>query len=118
MDAFTRHTGLVAPLDHVDVDTDQIIPKQFLKSIARTGFEAGLFFDWRRLPDGSPNPDFVLNKPEYQGASVLVSGRNLAPARHASMPPGRSSSSASGRSSPLRSATSFGTTATRMACCR
>jgi 3-isopropylmalate/(R)-2-methylmalate dehydratase small subunit len=77
MDPFTRHTGLVAPLDRVDVDTDQIIPKQFLKSIARTGFEAGLFYDWRNLPDGTPNPDFVLNKPEYRGASVLVSGRNF-----------------------------------------
>jgi 3-isopropylmalate/(R)-2-methylmalate dehydratase small subunit len=77
MDAFIRHTGLVAPLDRVDVDTDQIIPKQFLKSIARTGFEAGLFFDWRILPDGSPNPDFVLNKAQYQGASILVSGRNF-----------------------------------------
>jgi 3-isopropylmalate/(R)-2-methylmalate dehydratase small subunit len=77
MDAFTRHSGLVAPLDRVDVDTDQIIPKQFLKSIARTGFEAGLFFDWRVLPNGSPNPDFVLNKPQYQGASILVSGRNF-----------------------------------------
>jgi len=77
MDAFTRHIGLVAPLDRVDVDTDQIIPKQFLKSIARTGFEAGLFFDWRTRPDGSPNPDFVLNKPQYQAASILVSGRNF-----------------------------------------
>jgi 3-isopropylmalate/(R)-2-methylmalate dehydratase small subunit len=77
MDPFSRHTGLVAPLDRVDVDTDQIIPKQFLKSIARTGFDAGLFFDWRFQPDGSPNPDFVLNKPEYQGASILVSGRNF-----------------------------------------
>jgi 3-isopropylmalate/(R)-2-methylmalate dehydratase small subunit len=77
MDAFTHHSGLVAPLDRVDVDTDQIIPKQFLKSIARTGFEQGLFFDWRVQPDGTPNPDFVLNKPEYQGASVLVSGRNF-----------------------------------------
>jgi 3-isopropylmalate/(R)-2-methylmalate dehydratase small subunit len=77
MEPFSRHTGLVAPLDRVDVDTDQIIPKQFLKSIARTGFDAGLFFDWRFLPDGSPNPDFVLNKPEYQGASILVSGRNF-----------------------------------------
>src|SRR5439155_14067555 len=77
MQPFTHHTGLLAPLDRVDVDTDQIIPKQFLKSIARTGFEAGLFFDWRFRPDGSPDPDFVLNKPEYQGASVLVSGRNF-----------------------------------------
>jgi 3-isopropylmalate/(R)-2-methylmalate dehydratase small subunit len=77
MEPFTTHTGIVAPLDRVDVDTDQIIPKQFLKSIARTGFEKGLFFDWRFLPDGSPNPDFVLNKPPYDSASVLVSGRNF-----------------------------------------
>jgi 3-isopropylmalate/(R)-2-methylmalate dehydratase small subunit len=77
MDPITRHTGLAAPLDRVDVDTDQIIPKQFLKSIARTGFEQGLFFDWRVLPDGSPNPDFVLNKPGYAGASILISGRNF-----------------------------------------
>src|SRR5690242_1829467 len=77
MDAFTTHTGLVAPLDRVDVDTDQIIPKQFLKSISRTGFDAGLFYDWRYRPDGSLNPDFVLNKPGYQGATILVSGRNF-----------------------------------------
>jgi 3-isopropylmalate/(R)-2-methylmalate dehydratase small subunit len=77
MDAFTTHTGLAAPLDRVDVDTDQIIPKQFLKSISRTGFEAGLFYDWRLRPDGTPNPDFVLNKPQYRGASILVSGRNF-----------------------------------------
>src|SRR3954471_77932 len=77
MDPFTRHDGLVAPLDRVDVDTDQIIPKQFLKSIARTGFDQGLFFDWRVRPDGSPDPEFVLNKPEYTGATILVSGRNF-----------------------------------------
>jgi len=77
MEAFTKHTGLVAPLDRVDVDTDQIIPKQFLKSISRTGFDAGLFYDWRFRPDGTPNPDFVLNKPQFQGASVLISGRNF-----------------------------------------
>src|SRR5215472_6443556 len=77
MQPFTAHTGLVAPLDRVDVDTDQIIPKQFLKSISRTGFEAGLFFDWRFTPDGKPVADFVLNQPEYQGATVLVSGRNF-----------------------------------------
>jgi 3-isopropylmalate/(R)-2-methylmalate dehydratase small subunit len=77
MDPFKTHTGVVAPLDRVDVDTDQIIPKQFLKSISRTGFDAGLFFDWRFRPDGSPNPDFVLNRPEYQGATVMVSGRNF-----------------------------------------
>src|SRR5262252_4477588 len=77
MQPFTSHTGLVAPLDRVDVDTDQIIPKQFLKSIARTGFDKGLFYDWRFLPDGSPNAEFVLNKPEYRDASILVSGRNF-----------------------------------------
>ncbi len=77
MDPFTRHSGVVAPLDRVDVDTDQIIPKQFLKSIARTGFDKGLFFDWRHRPDGSLDPDFVLNKPEYRAATVLVSGRNF-----------------------------------------
>ena len=77
MQPFTTHTGLVAPLDRVDVDTDQIIPKQFLKSIKRTGYDEGLFFDWRFLPDGTKNRDFVLNKPEYQGASILVSGRNF-----------------------------------------
>jgi 3-isopropylmalate/(R)-2-methylmalate dehydratase small subunit len=77
MDPFTRHTGLAAPLDRVDVDTDQIIPKQFLKSIARTGFEQGLFFDWRVLPNGSPNSEFVLNQPRYAGASILISGRNF-----------------------------------------
>jgi 3-isopropylmalate/(R)-2-methylmalate dehydratase small subunit len=77
MEAFRTHTGVVAPLDRVDVDTDQIIPKQFLKSISRTGFEAGLFFDWRFRPDGTPVPDFVLNKPQYAAATVLVSGRNF-----------------------------------------
>jgi 3-isopropylmalate/(R)-2-methylmalate dehydratase small subunit len=77
MNPFTVHTGVVAPLDRVDVDTDQIIPKQFLKSIARTGFDKGLFYDWRFGPDGSPKRDFVLNRPEYAQATVLVSGRNF-----------------------------------------
>jgi 3-isopropylmalate/(R)-2-methylmalate dehydratase small subunit len=77
MEAFTTHTGLVGPLDRVDVDTDQIIPKQFLKRIERTGYGQFLFNDWRTLPDGAPNPDFALNHPEYSGASVLVAGRNF-----------------------------------------
>ena len=77
MDPFTSHTGMVAPLDRVDVDTDQIIPKQFLKRIERTGYGEFLFYDWRALEDGSPNPDFVLNRPEYRGGSVLVAGRNF-----------------------------------------
>lgn len=77
MERFTKHTGLVAPLDRANVDTDQIIPKQFLKRIERTGFGEFLFYDWRYLPDGQPNPAFVLNEPRYQGASILVAGRNF-----------------------------------------
>ncbi len=77
MQAFTTHTGLVAPLDRPNVDTDQIIPKQFLKRIERTGFGQYLFFDWRFLPDGQPNPEFELNAPRYAGASILLAGRNF-----------------------------------------
>ena len=77
MEPFIKHTGLVLPLDRVDVDTDQIIPKQYMKWITRTGYEVGLFHDWRYLPDGRPNPDFILNWPQYQGASILVTGRNF-----------------------------------------
>jgi 3-isopropylmalate/(R)-2-methylmalate dehydratase small subunit len=71
------HEGLVAPLDKVDVDTDQIIPKQFLKRVERTGFGDFLFYDWRSTPDGKPNPEFVLNQPRYADATVLVAGRNF-----------------------------------------
>ena len=77
MEPFIVHTGTVAPLDRVNVDTDQIIPKQFLKRIERTGFGEFLFFNWRFLEDGSLNQDFELNRPEYQGASILVAGRNF-----------------------------------------
>ena len=77
MRPFTQHTGLVAPMDRSNVDTDQIIPKQFLKRIERTGFGQFLFFDWRYLDDGSPNSDFLLNRPEYQGASILLARRNF-----------------------------------------
>ncbi len=77
MQPFTRVTGIVAPLDRVNVDTDQIIPKQFLKRIERTGFGQFLFYDWRYLDDGRPNPDFILNHPGYQGATILVTGRNF-----------------------------------------
>ncbi len=77
MRPFTTHTGLVAPLNRANVDTDQIIPKQFLKSVTRKGLGKSAFFDWRYLDDGAPNPDFVLNRPQYQGASVLVSGENF-----------------------------------------
>ena len=74
---FNRHTGLVAPLDRINVDTDQIIPKQFLKRIERTGFGQFLFYDWRFTGDGSPNPEFVLNEDRYQGATILVAGDNF-----------------------------------------
>ena len=77
MKPFKQHTGLVAPLDRANVDTDQIIPKQFLKRIERTGFGEFLFYDWRYLPDGEANPDFVLNEPHYQGASILVADKNF-----------------------------------------
>jgi 3-isopropylmalate/(R)-2-methylmalate dehydratase small subunit len=74
---FKSHRGLLAPLDRANVDTDAIIPKQFLKSIARTGFGPQLFYDWRYLPDGKPDPAFVLNKPRYKGASILVARNNF-----------------------------------------
>jgi 3-isopropylmalate/(R)-2-methylmalate dehydratase small subunit len=86
MQAFTLHTGLVAPMDRANVDTDAIIPKQFLKSIARSGFGPNLFDEWRYLDKGEPgqdpavrkpNPDFVLNQPRYSGASVLLCRQNF-----------------------------------------
>jgi len=77
MQPFTVHTGLVLPMDRADVDTDQIIPKQFLKRIERTGFGQFLFFDWRFLDDGSDNPEFELNRPQYHGASILLARRNF-----------------------------------------
>jgi 3-isopropylmalate/(R)-2-methylmalate dehydratase small subunit len=75
--SFSKHTGLVATLDRVNVDTDQIIPKQFLKRIERTGFGEFLFFDWRFREDGSPNPDFELNQPRFQGATILLARANF-----------------------------------------
>jgi 3-isopropylmalate/(R)-2-methylmalate dehydratase small subunit len=77
MQPFTQITGLVAPLDRVNVDTDQIIPKQFLKTIKRTGLREGLFFDWRKRKDGSPDPEFFLNQPRYQGATILLTRDNF-----------------------------------------
>ena len=86
MDAFTVHKGLVAPMDRENVDTDAIIPKQFLKSIQRSGFGPNLFDEWRYLDKGEPgqdpsarkpNHDFVLNQPRYQGASILLARRNF-----------------------------------------
>jgi 3-isopropylmalate/(R)-2-methylmalate dehydratase small subunit len=77
MKPYKTHRGLLATLDRANVDTDQIIPKQFLKSIARTGFGKHLFQDWRYLPDGSPNSDFPLNQPRLKGASILVVRNNF-----------------------------------------
>jgi len=78
VEPFIRHEGLVAPLDRVNVDTDQIIPKQFLKRIERTGFGQFLFFDWRFEADGrTEKPDFVLNQPRYRGATILLARNNF-----------------------------------------
>ncbi|MCO7253680.1 3-isopropylmalate dehydratase small subunit [Dickeya oryzae] len=79
MAKFTQHTGLVVPLDAANVDTDAIIPKQFLQKVTRTGFGQHLFHDWRFLDDAGqqPNPDFVLNQPRYKGASILLARENF-----------------------------------------
>jgi len=77
MQPFRKHTGIVAPLDRVNVDTDQIIPKQFLKRIERTGFGEFLFYDWRFSGEGKKNTDFVLHDPRYAKASILVAGKNF-----------------------------------------
>jgi 3-isopropylmalate/(R)-2-methylmalate dehydratase small subunit len=77
MQSFTKLTGGVAPMDRVDVDTDQIIPAEFLKRIERTGFGQFMFYKWRFNDDGSLNPDFELNQPGYEDASILVAGRNF-----------------------------------------
>jgi|SRR5579872_939415 len=77
MKPFRVHHGLAVPLDRVNVDTDQIIPKQFLKRIEKTGFGQFLFYDWRFTGDAEPNPDFILNQPRYAGASILVAGKNF-----------------------------------------
>ena len=77
MQPFRTHKGKVVPLDRANVDTDQIIPKQFLKRIEKTGFGEFLFYDWRRKADGQLDPSFSLNQPRYAGASILVAGKNF-----------------------------------------
>ena len=77
MQPFIKHAGIVVPLDRPNIDTDQVCPAQFLKRIERTGFGQFLFHSWRFLPDGRPNPDFILNKPPYHEASVMVTQRNF-----------------------------------------
>ena len=76
MQPFSRHTGLVFPLDRVNVDTDQMVPKQFLKLQTKQGFGRVLFYDWRYLPGEKPNPDFILNWPRYKGASIMLARAN------------------------------------------
>jgi 3-isopropylmalate/(R)-2-methylmalate dehydratase small subunit len=78
MEPFRTLTALAVPLDRANVDTDQIIPKQFLKRIERTGYGEFLFFDWRRTATGDPDPSFVLNEPRYKGAQILIAGKNFA----------------------------------------
>jgi len=77
MEPFKRATGTVVPLDRVNVDTDSIVPARYLKRIEREGWGEVLFYDWRYLPDGKPDPDFVLNEPGYEDAKILVAGRNF-----------------------------------------
>ena len=77
MRPYVRVTGIVAPLDRPNVDTDQIIPAKYLKRVERTGFGPFLFDSWRKLPDGSPNPDFLLNDPRYKDATILLAGPNF-----------------------------------------
>src|SRR5216683_8003574 len=77
MHPFSKHTGLVLPLDRVNVDTDQMVPKQFLKLQTKQGFGRVLFYDWRYLPGEKPNPEFVLNRPRYKGASVILARANF-----------------------------------------
>jgi 3-isopropylmalate/(R)-2-methylmalate dehydratase small subunit len=77
MQPFSKHTGLVMPFDRVNVDTDQMVPKQFLKALTRQGFGRTLFYDWRYLPGEIPNPEFILNFPRYRGASVLLARANF-----------------------------------------
>ena len=126
MEKFTVLNALVVPLDRANVDTDAIIPKQYLKSIKRSGYGPNLFDAWRYLDIGQPgmddakrplNPDFVLNQPRYRGAQILLA-RTAAAEVLASTRPGRFSSTASSASSRRRTATFSTTTASRTGSCR
>src|SRR3979490_2505016 len=77
MQPFSKHTGLVLPLDRINVDTDQMVPKQFLKAQTKQGFGRVLFYDWRYLPGEKPNPDFILNQRRYKGASIMLARANF-----------------------------------------
>ena len=112
MQPFTTVTGVAVPLDRADVDTDQIIPKQFLKRIERTGFGEFLFFDWRK------DDDFPLNRPEYAGAQILIAERNFGCGSSREHAPWASRTTGSARSSRRAWPTSSARTAPRSACCR
>lgn len=118
MDKFVKLTGVAAPLPVVNVDTDMIIPKDYLKTIKRTGLGTGLFAEARYNEDGSENPDFVLNKPAYRDAKILVAGDNFGCGSSREHAPGRFSISASAASSRPASPTFSTTTASRTASCR
>ena len=105
--------GRVAVLDRPDVDTDQIVPKQFLKRIERTGYGDFLFFDWRFDEEGAERPGFELNQPQFRGAKVLLAGRNFGCGSSRSTPRGPCGTTGSTRSSRRRSATSSGRTRAR-----
>lgn len=77
MEPIVVHTGTTIPIMNDDIDTDQIIPKQFLKNLLKTGYENALFYNWRYLPDGSPDPKFILNAPDRQEATILITGSNF-----------------------------------------
>ena len=118
MKALQQVTGRVAIIDRPDVDTDQIIPKQFLKRIERTGYGEFLFNDWRFDEDGNERPGFELNRPEFRDASILLAGATSGAAPRASTPRGRCRTTASTQSSRPRSATSSGRTRGRSGCSR
>jgi 3-isopropylmalate/(R)-2-methylmalate dehydratase small subunit len=96
MKPFRVLTGVAAPLPLANVDTDMIIPGPYVKTVTRSGLGVGLFHNLRYRPDGSPNPDFILNHPAYRRARILVTGPNLGPGSSVSTPPGHSMISASG----------------------
>lgn len=112
MKAFVRETGIAVPLDAANVDTDQIIPKQFLKSVTKIGFGKHLFHDWRYLDDAEnePNPEFVLNEKRYEGAKFLLARENFGNGSSREHAPGPLPTTASGQSSPRASRTSSTTT--------
>ena len=118
MDAFTTLTGIVAPLDRVNVDTDQIIPKQYLKTIKRTGLREGLFSDWRYASDGNPQDGFVLNQPRYDGASLLLARDNFGCGSSREHARGPCWTTVFDALSPPALPISFLTTASRTACCQ